>query len=283
MLKSSLVEEKKVRKIRSQRAQEQEDHPGDIKTPQRRFKITLNTMWTLKTGWGKPYFLHESISQPEFLFLSIPDVFVSLFTPGTERGVWKQFKQLANAECFSTLRGGNGATDRWKTAKTKPTQAPFCQRLVWPPEGFWRKSQQLLSGCGRSLSDPVCCTSGSAILILYCLCGVYCSKWNQEFFRLSVLCFLWRDAVERLRRVQRVSAYTKQTTNLYCNNILGLFGRWLGAFLLHRVFVTILYTILASAAKSNQSYSMRILYKIIAIALFITKTPECGLLLVKMK
>lgn len=56
------------------------------KTPQRRFRITLNTMWTQKMGWGKPYFLHESIPQPEFLFLSIPVMFVPLFIPDGESG-----------------------------------------------------------------------------------------------------------------------------------------------------------------------------------------------------
>lgn len=76
------------------------------KSIQRRCKITVNTMWTQQTGWGKAYFLHESISQPEFLFLSIPVMFVPLFIPAAERGVWKQFKQLADAECFSTPKGG---------------------------------------------------------------------------------------------------------------------------------------------------------------------------------
>lgn len=65
---------------------QQENHPGDIKTTQRRFKITLNTMWIQKTGWGKPYLLHESISQPEFLFFSIPVMFVPLFIPDAESG-----------------------------------------------------------------------------------------------------------------------------------------------------------------------------------------------------
>lgn len=43
-------------------------------------------MWSHSTGRGKPYFLHESISQPEFLFLSILVMFVLLFIPDAESG-----------------------------------------------------------------------------------------------------------------------------------------------------------------------------------------------------
>lgn len=76
-------------------------------------------------------------------------------------GVWKQFKQLANAKSFSTPRGTVRLTDGKQQNQTRT--GCFCQ-IVWPWKGFWRKSQRLLSGCGHS--DRVCFTSMAVFLIL---------------------------------------------------------------------------------------------------------------------
>ncbi len=154
---------------------------------------------------------------------------VPLFILAGERGVWKQFKQLADAECFSTLRGGeHGAFERWKT-KLNP------QRLL---------SVRGLFGCRRAFGGKVNRCSRSAVTASLILFVVHRAPWSPSsivfvlcivqmkpgIFRLRVLCFLWRDVVEMLSGAQRALAYKKQTTNFYCNNILGLFGRWLGGF-----------------------------------------------------
>lgn len=77
----------------------------------------------------------------------------------------------------------------------------------------------------------------------------------------------------------------KQTTNLYCNNILGLFGWWLEGFSspLSVCDWTVPYTCICSQIKlilSDEGYTV---YKVIAMSTFITKTPECGLLFEKKK
>jgi len=51
----------------------------------------------------------KAFLDPEFLFLSIPVVFVLLFITGAGRVVWKQFKQLADAEGW----GGGGVGHWW--------------------------------------------------------------------------------------------------------------------------------------------------------------------------
>lgn len=91
--------------------------------------------------------------------------------------------------------------------------------------------------------------------------------------------------VERLLRRERVLAYMKQTTSLYCNNILGLFGWWLEGFSspLSVCDWTVPYTCICSQIKlilSDEGYTV---YKVIAMSTFITKTPECGLLFEKKK
>lgn len=202
-------------------------------------------MWTQKTGWGKPYFLHESISQPEFLFLSIPVMFVPLFIPDAERR--ESGSNLNSWPKLSVSPPWGGETLRLtdeKQLKPNPRRLLFVRGLFGHRRGFGGK----VNSCSHA--------AVTASLIMFvvhqgpqswsCMVFVLCIvQMKPGIFRLSVLCFF----VERLRRVQRVSAYKKQTTNLYCNNILGLFGRWLGGFLLHWVFVTVLYPILLSAAK----------------------------------
>lgn len=65
--------------------QKAQDCPGDTKTPQRRFKITEHNV-NPEDRVGRPYFLHESISQPEFLFSQHSCHVCSLIHTG--RRVW---------------------------------------------------------------------------------------------------------------------------------------------------------------------------------------------------
>lgn len=119
-------------------------------------------------------------------FLSIPVMFVPLFIPAAECEVWKQFKQLADAECFSALRGGKRCVRMMeKQLRLNPHSLLFVRGLF----GCRRKSQQLLSGCGHGVSDPVCRTS--MILILYRLCVLYCSTETRNFSDFCVVFLLF--------------------------------------------------------------------------------------------
>lgn len=109
-----------------------------------------------------------------------------------------------------------------KTAKTEPTQSTYCHRFVWPSEGFWRKSQQLLSGLWLKLlwsrllnirfHDPAH------------HCVVYCSNESRN------LCFFFFFVDWCSGKVEKSTMSGLHETNLDCNNIPGLFGRWFGGF-----------------------------------------------------
>lgn len=144
-------------------------------------------------------------------------MFVPLFIPAAECEVWKQFKQLADAECFSALRGGKRCVRMMeKQLRLKPHSLLFVRGLF----GCRRKSQQLLSGCGHGVSDPVCRTS--MILILYRLCVLYCSTETRNFsdFCVVFLLFLVERRSGNVEREYKGVLANMSQTNLYCNNIL---------------------------------------------------------------
>lgn len=57
----------------------------------------------------KKTFLHANIPQTGRLYLCIPVMFGSLFILAAERGVWRQFKQLANAHRLTAPKGGKNS------------------------------------------------------------------------------------------------------------------------------------------------------------------------------
>lgn len=138
-------------------------------------------------------------------------MFVPLFIPAAECEVWKQFKQLADAECFSALRGGNGALEWWKNSSD------------WTHTGSFLSEVCLAVG-GKVNSCFQAAVTASLILFVVhhdphpvsSLCFVL-FQWNQEFFWLLrcwfFFCFLWKDTVEMLRGSTRECwlTWAKQT------------------------------------------------------------------------
>lgn len=141
-----------------------------------------------------------------------------------------------------------GETVRWtdeKQLKPNPHRLLLVRSLFGYQRVFGRKSQQLLSCCGHSFSDHVCCTSGAMILILYRLCVVYCSNDARNFQAFCVF-FLWGEIVERSRRVQLTG--NKQQTCIAIT-VLDYLDDDLGDSLL-----LVPYTGICSQIKWNLSY-----------------------------
>lgn len=136
-------------------------------------------------------------------------MFVALFIPDAEQ-VWKQFKQLANAECFSTLRGGTVRLTDKKQLEPNQQRFLFFFRLTI------KGASEEESKADLRLWSPLLWSCLLYIRVCESVSSLYCVmfKRNQEFS-------------ERLRGVQRDLAFKKQTTNLHSNNSL---GGWTGGF-----------------------------------------------------
>lgn len=192
--------------------------------PQRKWKwsrITTNTMWTKNTGWRKnifPPWKHLSTWIPFF------SAFLSCLWPYSysyaER-IWKQFKQLASADCFSTPQGRKREAWLMKNSLNQTYRGScFLRGLFGHQRGFGGKNQHPPSGWGPRFSDHVCCTSRP--MILYLLCIV--SKWNHVS---SKFCDFWPKTQWKRWEGYRECWLTrnKQKKNpCICNNNLRLFG-----------------------------------------------------------
>lgn len=152
----------------------------------------------------KPNFLCSGVSPTGRLHLCIPVMFGSFIHVGGRarrrlQAVWT----AGRCSPSHRLRGRNSS------GQSEATQAPFCPRLVLPSGGFFFFCSD---PAGRpSTSTTTASASGLTL------------GWNRSpYFVFSL------DGV--LKETTATSALQEQTRELYCQNILGLFGRWLERF-----------------------------------------------------
>lgn len=108
----------------------------------------------------KKTFLHTNVPQTGRLYLCIPVMFGSLFILAAERGVWRQFKQLANAHRLNAPKGGKNSK------KSEPHTGSFLSEVCFAFGGFFffcRRGLQLISGCGHSFSTR--CVPRSTVIV----------------------------------------------------------------------------------------------------------------------
>lgn len=211
----------------------------DIKTPRRRFMITEHNVEPRRQG-------EENHISPMKAFLNLNLCFSTFLSCLCPYSYW----------ALSTASGGN--LNSWPVLVVLPPRGdkeqlePNPHRLLFVRGLFGRR---------RAFGGKIHSWSQAAVTVSLILFVVYQDPWSWSgivsvlcnvqmkpgIHRLSILCFLWKDCWEEK---ECWLSWNKQQ-NRIAITFLDYLDDDLRAFLLHWVFVTALYPILAPAAKSN--------------------------------